>query len=78
MNQSLNSGRRKPKSAGVFETKLSFALALITLLLISAYFTQSLLSIEEQGIITDVVERIEAQAVPDKKSRQREFIDYQE
>jgi len=43
-----------------FETKISFALALITLLLVFGYFWQSFTHIQQQGIIVIAFERIES------------------
>ncbi|MGF1760722.1 hypothetical protein L4D76_22930 [Photobacterium sagamiensis] len=61
MNQSNNTADKASKlKNSKFETKASFALALITLFLIFGYFWQSFTHIQQQEIIVIAIERIES------------------
>ena len=61
MNQSNNTADKASKTKNSkFETKVSFALATITLLLIFGYFWQSFAQIQQQDIIVIAIERIES------------------
>lgn len=59
MIQSNNTSDKVSKNS-TFETKFSFALALITLLLIFGYFRESFVSIQQQETIVIAIDRIEA------------------
>ena len=70
MNQSkTNANKAEKKKNTKFETKVSFALALITLSLIFGYFLQSFIHIHQHKTVVIAIERIEAMV--DSKSEQK-------
>ncbi|ABV38370.1 hypothetical protein Ssed_3766 [Shewanella sediminis HAW-EB3] len=61
LSQSNNTGHEQSGNKGsTFETKMSFGLGMITLLLIFGYFYESFQEIQRQEIIVIAIDRIEA------------------
>lgn len=74
MSQSNNIANKKSNTkSSAFETKFSFALASITLMLIFGYFYQSFKYIQEEEIIVIAIERIEAKI--DNNEQQENGVD---
>ncbi|WP_299792925.1 hypothetical protein [uncultured Shewanella sp.] len=61
MSESNNTGHEQSgKKISTFETKMSFGLGLITLLLIFGYFYESFQEVQRQEVIVIAIDRIEA------------------
>lgn len=61
MSQSNNTGHEQSDNKiSTFETKMSFALGIITLLLIFGYFYESFQEVQRQEVIVIAIDRIEA------------------
>ncbi len=61
LSESNNTGHEQSgKKISTFETKMSFGLGLITLLLIFGYFYESFQEVQRQEVIVIAIDRIEA------------------
>ncbi|RTR30650.1 hypothetical protein [Shewanella atlantica] len=61
MSQSNNTGHEQSgNKISTFETKMSFGLGIITLLLIFGYFYESFQEVQRQEVIVIAIDRIEA------------------